>query len=79
MCSAASIAVGCVAWVAIPLVLPPNRLDGRNERLPAMLSAVIEESHKPEIHMELLVAVEEGQTRVVGNEIHFRFLVAAEH
>src|SRR5215467_4748980 len=40
---------------------------------------VIEESHETKIHVQLLVAVEERQTRIVSHEFDFRFLVAAEH
>jgi hypothetical protein len=39
--------------------------------------AVVEERHEAEIHVELLVAVEEREARIVGDEVHLRFLVAA--
>src|SRR5215469_18705692 len=38
---------------------------------------VIEESHETKIHVQLLVAVEERQARIVSHEFDFRFLVAA--
>ena len=40
---------------------------------------VIEQRHKPEIHMQLLVAVEKAQTGVVGDEIYFDRLVSSHH
>lgn len=40
---------------------------------------VVEEGHETEIHVELLVAMEEGEAGVVGDEGNFGFLVAVEH
>jgi hypothetical protein len=38
---------------------------------------VVEQGHEAEVHVELLVAVEEREARIVGDEVHLRFLVAA--
>jgi hypothetical protein len=38
---------------------------------------VIEESHETEIHVELLVAVEEREAWIVGDKVYFGFLIAA--
>lgn len=40
---------------------------------------VIEQRHEAEVHVQLLVAVEEGCARIVGDEVDFDFLVAADH
>src|SRR5512143_427368 len=40
-------------------------------------SRIVEERHEPEIHVQLLVTVEEGHTWIVGDEIEFHFLKAA--
>ena len=40
---------------------------------------VVEERHETEVHVQLLVAMEESEAGVVGNEIDFRLLVAAQH
>lgn len=45
----------------------------------AKSSGGLEEPHEPEVHVQLHVAVEEGQTRLVGDEIHVHRLVAAQH
>ncbi len=42
-------------------------------------SHVVEQSHESEIHVQLLMAVKKGETGVIGDEINFRFLIAAEH
>ncbi len=41
--------------------------------------AVVEESHEAKVHVKLLVAMEESEAGVVGDEIDFGFLVATEH
>jgi hypothetical protein len=38
-----------------------------------------EKGHEAEVHVELLVAVEESQTRVLGEEVDLDFLVSAHH
>ena len=38
---------------------------------------VVEQRHEAEVHVELLVAVEECQARIIGDEIDFVPLVAA--
>ena len=40
---------------------------------------VVEQGHEAEVHVELLVAVEEGEAGIVGEEFDFGFLVAAKH
>lgn len=40
---------------------------------------IVEEAHEAEVHVELLMAVEEGEAGIVGDEIDFGLLVAAEH
>ena len=46
--------------------------------MPANLR-VLEKRHEPEIHVKLLVTVEQRQSRIVGNEIEFDFLEAVQH
>ena len=38
---------------------------------------VVEESHETEVHVQLLVAVEESKTGIVGNKVNLQLLVAA--
>src|SRR5579872_4318614 len=40
---------------------------------------VIEQGHEAEIHVQLLMTVEQGFARIVGHEIDFYLLIAAEH
>ncbi len=40
---------------------------------------IVEEGHETEVHVDLLVAVEEGEAGVVGDEIDLGFLIAADH
>ena len=40
---------------------------------------VVEERHETEIHVQLLVAVEESKAGIVGNEVNLQLLVAAKH
>jgi len=40
---------------------------------------VIEQSHETEIHMKLLMTVKERQAGIVGSEINFDLLIAADH
>ena len=42
-------------------------------------SGIIEQRHKPEIHVQLLVAVEERRSRIVRDEIKFQFRKSAQH
>ncbi len=44
-----------------------------------MESDVVEQGHEAEVHVELLVAVEEGEAGIVGDEVDLDFLVAADH
>jgi hypothetical protein len=45
---------------------------------PAQLG-VGKKGHEAEVHVELLVAVEESQTGVLGEEVDLDFLVSAHH
>jgi hypothetical protein len=40
---------------------------------------VVEERHETEVHVQLLVAVEESKAGIVGNEVNLRLLVATQH
>jgi ABC-type antimicrobial peptide transport system permease subunit len=40
---------------------------------------ISEQGHKTEVHMELLMAVKQGEAGIVGNEIYFGFLVSTHH
>jgi hypothetical protein len=42
-------------------------------------SGIVEKRHEAEIHVKLLVAMEEGEARIVGREIDFDFLIAVQH
>ena len=44
-----------------------------------LVLCVGEEGHEAEVHVELLVAVEEGEAGIVSEEIDFGLLVAAKH
>src|SRR5262249_33621539 len=43
------------------------------------LSCVVEQEHEAKIHVQLLMAVEQRQSRMIGDEIEFDFLKAADH
>jgi hypothetical protein len=38
---------------------------------------IIEERHETVVHVQLLVAVEKRQARIISNEVHLGFLVSA--
>ena len=40
---------------------------------------IVEERHESEVHVQLLVAVEQRQAGVIRDKINFGFLVAPEH
>ena len=40
---------------------------------------VVEQGHETEVHVELLVTVEESQAGVVGDEVDLHLLIAADH
>src|ERR1700761_9679544 len=40
---------------------------------------VIEQCHEAEVHVQLLVAMEQGQTGIVRHKVNFHLLVTAEH
>jgi hypothetical protein len=42
-------------------------------------SDVVEQCHKPEVHVELLVAMEERQPRIIRDKVDLSFLIASEH
>jgi len=41
--------------------------------------SVLEERHEPEVHVELLVAMEECHPRTVSDEVKFELLDSAQH
>src|SRR5215469_2404041 len=42
-------------------------------------SHVVEQGHKPEVHVQLLMAVKQSHAWIVGYKVHLGFLVAAQH
>ena len=40
---------------------------------------VLEQSHEPKIHVQLLMTVEERKSGVIGDKINFNFLIASYH
>ena len=44
-----------------------------------LLLHVIEQRHEPEVHVQLLVTVEESKTGMIGNEVNLQLLIAAQH
>src|SRR6185437_16168766 len=42
-------------------------------------SHVVEQGHEPEIHMQLLVAMEQSHPWIIGHKIHRELLVATQH
>ena len=42
-------------------------------------SYVVEQSHEPKIHVQLLMAVEQREPRIVRRKIYFDFLISAQH
>src|SRR5882724_2250087 len=42
-------------------------------------SHIVEQGHEAKVHMQLLMTVKQGQARIVGDKVHFRFLIAAKH
>jgi hypothetical protein len=38
---------------------------------------IVKERHETVVHVQLLVAVKKGQPRIISNEVHLGFLVAA--
>ena len=49
------------------------------QTLPEQLHGVIKQGHETEVHVQLLVAVKEGEPGIIGNEVNLDFLVAAYH
>src|SRR5271165_1418392 len=41
--------------------------------------AVVEKGHEAKVHVKLLMAMEQGEAGIVGEEIDFGFLIAAQH
>ncbi len=48
-------------------------------RSPDMSLYVIKERHKTEVHVKLLMAMEQSQAWIVGGKIDLGFLIAADH
>ena len=46
---------------------------------PFLFLHVIEQRHEPEVHVQLLVTVEESKTGMIGNEVNLQLLVAPQH
>jgi hypothetical protein len=42
-------------------------------------SHIIGQGHEAEVHMQLLMAMEQGQAGMVSGKVHFDFLMAADH
>src|SRR5262245_63241733 len=42
-------------------------------------SGIVEHAHKPEIHVQLLMAVEQGGPGVVGHKVELELLEAGQH
>ena len=40
---------------------------------------VIEQRHKSEVHVQLLMTVKQGPAGIIGHKVDFHFLVSAEH
>ena len=40
---------------------------------------VVEECHETEVHVQLLVAVEESEAGIVRNKVNLQLLVSAQH
>src|SRR5262249_44442616 len=61
----------------------PRRWSFRLKHLPCYArscsSCVVEQEHEAKIHVQLLMAMEQRQSRMIGNEIKFDFLKAADH
>ena len=43
------------------------------------MSGAVQQDHESVVHVELLVAVEQGQSGLIGGEVEVEGLVAAEH
>src|ERR1700733_3027112 len=70
-------------WVASPTAAPPRIsqiefIVDLSASYPPR-SNVVKERHESEIHMELLVAMKQRHAGIVGDKIHFRLLIAAQH
>jgi hypothetical protein len=87
--------VSCSVLPALPLGLVLNTITGIISGTPTTVTAaanytvtatntggnldVFEERHEAEVHVQLLVAVEQRQPRIVGNKLKLEFLKSAEH
>src|SRR5712672_3220201 len=40
---------------------------------------VVEKRHEAEVHMQLLVAMEQSQAGIVGHKVDFNFLISPQH
>jgi hypothetical protein len=46
---------------------------------PNIAQGVIEQCHEPEVHVQLLMAVEQCQPWIVGREVDLHVLIATQH
>ena len=44
-----------------------------------MSLSVLKEDHKTEVHMQLLMAMEQCEARIVGDKLDFHVLISSEH
>jgi phosphoribosylanthranilate isomerase len=58
-------------------VAPSNAISTAERGI--VLLHVVEKRHETEVHVQLLVAVEESEAGIVGNEIDLALLIAAQH
>ena len=76
---------GAFAVAEFTSLIPPIPTSIRHLGLAALIKTygwrlgVGEEGHEAEVHVELLVAMEESQAGVVGEEVDVDLLVSADH
>src|SRR5229473_6084844 len=64
-----------IASVSKVMEAPPRTRLGIH---PASLQ-IVEQGHETKVHVKLLVTMKQGQARIVGDEVHFRFLIPSQH
>jgi hypothetical protein len=57
--------------------LRPQRTQAEYDEREAALHGAIEQGHETEIHVQLLMAVKQGEAGIIGNEVDLDFLVSA--
>src|SRR5690349_6105980 len=62
--------------LTIPMIRMKRKAD---EPMGSFFLGIIEQRHQTVIHMELLMAMKQRASRIVGYEIEFDLLVAAQH